>query len=191
MMAPVPNVLRKRSVTETQITDVAVADYNDTEYLREVLQVDGRKTEAQIQDALEKEAESLGITLPRPATAKTEHNVADSSLTVSSHHARTASSGSGDSSSTGITSRSSNEFDTSWPPSRKRRSLSFSEYAKYLAQTEAQERSALGLAPPIAPTEPTPSLFSVSTRKSYASLKKGIRTRLSLRRNSSSIESLA
>ncbi|KAF4612605.1 hypothetical protein G7Y89_g15574 [Cudoniella acicularis] len=202
MMAPVLNVLRKRSVAEMQHPDAGEPlEYRERDYAREVLQLADSQTEALVDDALVREAETLGITVPRPATAKTdqyggenENSISESALTVVSHHARTASSASQGSNSTSLTSRSSIDFcvlDAPRPPCKKRptsrRSLSFSEYEKYLAQAEAQDKAHTGFVPPPLPTEPAPSLFSVSTKKSYASIKKGLKSRLRFCRTNSSM----
>jgi hypothetical protein len=178
----------------------APTEYNDEDYFCEVLQFEEGETEALFDDKLVQEAEKLGITISRPPTANAQdenHNsVCESALTEPSHHARTASSGSAGSVSTGMTSRSSNEqLDNSTPlHARKlpisRRSLSFTEYEKYLAQHEAQEVMKTGVVPPPMPSEPAPSLFSVSTRRSYVSIKNGIKSKFRLRRSKTNQEGL-
>jgi hypothetical protein len=85
---------------------------------------------------------------------------------------------------------SNEQSDNAAGPQTKRRSIAkrslyFSEYAKYLAHAEAQDNASRGFVYPPMPSEPA-SLFSVSTRrsmKSIKSLKKGIQSRLRLRRN--------
>jgi cell pole-organizing protein PopZ len=176
------------------------AEYNDEDYFREVLQLDEGQTEVLFDEKLAQEAEKLGITISRPPTPKAQnlnHNsICESALTEVSRHVRTASSGSQRSASTSMTSRSSNDqLDNSAPMhSRKRpisrRSLSFSEYEKYLAQHEAQEAMKTGVVPPPMPSEPAPSLFSVSTRRSYVSIRNGLKHRFRLRRNKSFQEEL-
>jgi hypothetical protein len=197
---------RKRSLSDMQHTDGAVpTEYNDSDYFREVLQLEDGLTEAVFDDALVQDAEAVGITISRPTTpADHDQNVAHNSMcesaaTVGSHHARTFSSGSQGSDSTGITSRTSNEqSDNSARPHMRRRTmskrtLSFSEYEKYLAHAEAQDNALRGFIPPPMPIEPAPSLFSVSTRrsiKSMKSIKKGIQRRFQFRRNNASQEDL-
>ena len=153
MIAPIP---RKRSLADMQHTDGTLpAEYSDVEYAREVLQLEDGQTEEGVDQGLTKAAEKLGIRISRPSTPNGNPHISmcDSAITVGSHHARTGSTGSEESSSTGMTSRSSNEqLDSSTPPhaqkkSTSRRSLSFSEYEKYLAQTEAQGRRQLGVQP--------------------------------------------
>jgi hypothetical protein len=196
-MAPIP---RKRSLADMQNADGAVpTEYNDDDYLHEVLRLKEGQTEALFDEQLVREAEKLGITISRPPTADAQnenHNsMCESALTLPSHHARTASSGSQGSVSTGMTSRSSihEQLDTSTPVhARKRpisrRSLSFAEYEKYLAQHEAQEAMKSGIVPPPMPAEPAPSLFSVSTRRSYVSIKNGIKSKFRLRRSKTNQE---
>ncbi|TVY12720.1 putative E3 ubiquitin-protein ligase ARI10 [Lachnellula arida] len=197
-MGPAPAV-RKRSLADVQQTDGPVPlEYNDADYFREVLQLDDGLTEALLEDALVQDAEALGITVSIPATsAEKDQNVAynsvrESAVTVASHHARTFSSGSQGSNSTGITSTSSNgPSDNAIGLQVKRRSiakrsLSFSEYAKYVANIEAQDNALRGsIYPPIPPSAAS-SLFSVSTRrplKSIRSFKKDLQTKLRFRRS--------
>jgi hypothetical protein len=197
-MAPVTValVLRKRSLADMQHTDgtLSTTEYDDGDYVREVLQLEDGQTEEAIDQELTKEAEKLGITISRPPTPNGNPHISmcESAITVGSHHARTGSTGSEGSDSTGMTSRSSNEELDAPSNVRKRsssrRSLSFSEYEKYLAQTEAQNAAKAGFNPPPMPSEPAPSLFSVSTRRSYVSIKNGIKSRFRLRRNRTSTD---
>jgi hypothetical protein len=191
---------RKRSLADMQHTEVQPqpAEYNDRDYIREVLQLDEGRTETSFDEELAKEAESLGIVVekPEPAEGKenAHHSMCESAITVASHHARTASSGSQGSNSTGMTSRSS--LDTAMPTTRKRstahrKSLSFGEYEKFLTQAEEDRKQEnMAYSPPPIPPEPAPSLFSVSTRRSYVSIRNGIRNRFRLRRRNSSKEEL-
>jgi hypothetical protein len=196
--------VRNRSVSDAQRTDGLIpVEYSDEEYVREVLQLNRGDTEALFDNTLVQQAQNLGITVEKaPISNEFQHgaqqSLSESANTATTRHTRTASCGSQESASTGITSRSSNEqtrpFGTHSAQVRRRpsstRSLSFSEYEKYLAQLQAQNtRQSTTLPPPI-PIEPAPSLFSVSTRKSYTSIKNGIRTRLRLRRNKNSQEDL-
>ena len=180
-----------------QHTDGALpAEYDDGGFLREVLQLDEGQTEAAFDEDITKEAERLGITISRPPTPNQDAHISmcESALTVQSQHARTASSGSQGSNSTGMTSRSSNENLDHLAPmqtrkrSNTRRSLSFSDYEKYLNHYALQTSSSI-IPPPI-PNEPAPSLFSVSTRRSYQSIRNGFKTRFRLRRNKPSKDDL-
>ncbi|CZT09540.1 related to ariadne-2 protein [Rhynchosporium agropyri] len=186
-------------LTRTQSADMQPAlpsEYSDADYVTAVLQLEASQTEAIFDETLAKEAEGLGIIISRPSTPldgqNTYNSVCGSADTVLSHH-RTASSVSHGSASTGMTSRSSNEqLDGSIPTqhhARKRisgrRSLSFTEYEKYLTL----QTSTIPLPPPL-PAEPAPSLFSVSTRKSYVSIKNGIKSRFRLRRVKSAADDM-
>jgi hypothetical protein len=183
-------------------------EYNDEGYFYEVLHFEEGQTEAQFDEQLAREAEKLGITISRPPTAQGQnenHNsVCESARTEPSLYARTASPGSAGSVSTGLTSTSSNELPDNSTPSHarirpisrrrplsissisdytlNRRSLSISDYEIYLAQHEAQEAMKSGVVPPPIPAERAPSLFSVSTRRSYIGVKNGIKSKFKLRR---------
>lgn len=171
------------------------AEYNDDDYVREVLQLDNGKTEALLDEDLVQEAEKLGITISRPSTPENNHethmSMSNSAITVASHHVRTTSSSSNGSASTSMTSRPSNEQSDQSTISNKRasarRNLSFSEYERYLEQHEAQDITKPIYPPPIA-AELAPSLFSVSTRKSYNSVKNAFAKRFRLRRSKSAQE---
>jgi hypothetical protein len=190
-MAPIP---QKRSLADMQHPEGTLPlEYNDDDYIREVLLLEDGRTEAFFHNELTSQAEKLGITITRPATPNPNNHdsMCESANTVASHHARTASSGSRGSDSTGLTSRSSiDQMDALTPiQSRKRsnarRSLSFSEYEKFISQAQAHENGKLGFVPPAMPAEPAPSLFSVSTRRSYQSIRNGLKSRFKLRRKSS------
>lgn len=200
MIAPTP---RKRSLADMQNADSAVpTEYNDEDYFYEVLHFEEGQTEALFDEQLAREAEKLGITISRPPTAQDQnenHNsVCESALTEPSQYARTASSGSLGSVSTGMTSGSSNELPDNSTPlharirpiSRRsltkdytanRRSLSISDYEKYLAQHEAQEAMKSGVVPPTISAEHAP-LISESRRRSYVGVKNGIKSKFKLRR---------
>src|SRR5208282_2569397 len=90
MMAPIP---RKRSLADMQNADGAVpAEYNDDDYIYEVLQLEEGQTEALLDQQLVQEAEKLGITISRPPTAdgqnENHNSMCESALTLPSHHAR-------------------------------------------------------------------------------------------------------
>ncbi|KAK6580819.1 hypothetical protein PZA11_007055 [Diplocarpon coronariae] len=185
-------VLRRRSLADMS-AEGAQLEWNDQDYIVEVLQLEGQ-TEAWFDEQLAAEAERLGITIPRPVTPTdwqhaTHDSLCESADTVLSHH-RSASSGSRRSVSTGMTSRSSNvELNVAPQLARKRmstrRCLSFLEYEKYVAQYVAQQNTKTIMPPPL-PCKPAPSLFSVSTCKSYISIRNGLRSSFKLRRAKSS-----
>jgi len=166
-------------------------DHADTQYCHDVLQLEDGLTEAAFDQILAREAENLGITIARPPTPNPKHHISmcESAITVGSHHARTGSTGSEGSNSTGMTSRSSTGDAPTLHAKRcmTRRSLSFSEYEKYVVQTEAPAVAKPGYNIPI-PPEPAPSLFSVSTRRSYVSIKNGIKSRFRLRRTRKAVD---
>jgi hypothetical protein len=168
-----------------------LAEYNESDYARQVLQLGDGQTEDTVDQRLRTEAEKLGITVSRPVTPDQNAHVSlsGSALTVMSHHARTGSTGSQDSASTGITSRSSNEhLDTDMPShlrkrTSSRRSLSFSEYDNFLVQAITLEATKSGFLTSPPPSEPAVSLFSVSTRRSISSIKSGIKNKFRLRKS--------
>lgn len=168
-------------------TAPVAVEFDDAEYAREVLQLEGDAAEEVCDGELAKEAEVLGITISRPSTpgGAAHHSVRESALTATTHHARTTSSRSQGSISTGLTSRSSSaDSMQTRKRSNRRRSLSFSGYEKYATQTRPQNPPVLPFPPPL-PAEPAGSLFSVSTRRSFASVRSGLKNRFRLRRSKS------
>lgn len=149
-----------------------LAEFNDTDYFDQVLSFQGGpNTEEDIDRILAEEAAILGVEVAPPITSY--ESLYDSTGTVQSRHARTGSSASQASVSTNATSRSSTE-------DAKSQNTSFDEYDQFIQQ--------LDLYPPL-PSQHTgqaPSLFSVSTKKSYSSIKDGIKNRFRMRRNKAS-----
>lgn len=136
-------------------------------------------------DNLSAKAANLGITVPRPSTARstTERytSVMDSYTTSETGHARTASGESKCSASTTLTSMSANDSQSDPAPialNRKRsRNLVFAQYDKLLAQANPRLDQPKHASLPLSTMErhnSTPSLLSVSTRKSYLSIRNGI-----------------
>ncbi|KAI1489622.1 hypothetical protein F5X96DRAFT_679627 [Biscogniauxia mediterranea] len=123
----------------------------------------------------------MGIPTSRPSTAVSAADKrdtgADSSATVDTGHTRTTSTGSVNSSSTAPTSPCSAEIHHDFTGKilsrRRSRGLSFTQYDHYLAQVNPNLGQPKFLAFPATETETTPSVFSVSTKKSYISLKRG------------------
>ncbi|KAI0007029.1 hypothetical protein F4779DRAFT_629422 [Xylariaceae sp. FL0662B] len=161
----------------------------DVDYLSQVLQLSPEKTEAYLNELVMK-ATKLGIALSRPSTAVSandKRNVSgtESSITIETSHARTVSTGSEGSASTNPTSNSSsdeNQEITGRIITRRRsRALTFSQYNNYLAQVNPSLIKPKFL--PASPPEPesASSIFSVSTRNSYMSIKRGL-SRLRRRR---------
>lgn len=189
-MAPIASVSRKRSLADMQVTDDTLpVEFKDEDFMREVLQLGNGKTEADLEDGIAELAQKFGITMARPqAVNENAHNSMCAS-TVESRHVRSSSTGSQGSDSTGFTSRASfeqfnNNSTTSTNTARK--SLSFCEYERYLQAQEHTPKSGF-VSPPI-PAEPAPSLFSVSTKKSYVSIKNGFKRLGKLRRTKASQE---
>src|SRR3569833_2049513 len=148
-------------------------ELSEAGYLREVLHLTARQTEADVVDELIAKASALGIaTASRPSTpGKADISSADSDASAS----------------TALTSPSIHGAPALEPPSpalrrRRSKSLSFSQYDKYLAQVDPNlEQPKFRLE---APPEPAPSLFSVSTRKSYQSIKRVLKNRVTRKKRS-------
>ncbi|KAI1764879.1 hypothetical protein GGR53DRAFT_519966 [Hypoxylon sp. FL1150] len=163
-------------------TDGTPPELRNADYLSQVLQLSPEKTEAYF-DELIRKAANLGIAISRPSSAgsmddKRNLSGAESSITVDTNHARTASTGSQGSVSTDLTSHSSNN---EYPEhlgriiTRKRsRALTFTQYEIYLTQVHPTLNQPKFMSPPTTETESAPSLFSVSTSRSYISLKRGL-----------------
>lgn len=189
--------LRIRSQLDMQHNDAAQPiEYNDDDYFREVLQLEGQEqTEILLDERLNKEAEKLGISIPEPSADEIIDDSLCKSPFTQSYHTHTPSSISQDTDSTDLTSRSSNEIvDISsipepWKRPTSRRSLSFHGYEKYVKQIDAQIAIPLPSPIPVNSPKRTPSLFSISSRRSYASLKNGIKSTLR-RRSKTSVEQI-
>ncbi|KAI3392176.1 hypothetical protein diail_6094 [Diaporthe ilicicola] len=170
------------------VTDNAPDELNDLSYLVEVLR--SVETEQHIEQDLITRAAALGISIPTPPSPAEDSNSpgAESDATLSSTHARNTSSGSDNTTHTAMTSNPPSRPDTGAEPheqappppsSRVRsRSLNFSTYDKYLAQLEPNLCQPKILKRPPTPTNPAPSIFSVSTRKSYISIKNGLKAKV-------------
>jgi hypothetical protein len=189
-MASIP---KKRSLADMQHTGGSSSrEFNEADYNREVLQLEGA-CETAVDVALMREATTLGVDLSQTfvASQKGHVSVCDSAATVGSEHIRTSSMESEASASTGITSISSNERSTAGMPpiTRKiseKRPLSFSVYDRFLAQLESQEQARIEALGHIVSSRRAPSIFSVSTQKSYNGLKSSFKSHFKLRRNKAS-----
>ena len=187
------SIPKKRSLADMQHTGGSLSqEFNDADYDREVLQLEGT-CETAVNEALMLEARTLGVDLSQTFVASQNGHISvcDSAATVGSEHIRTSSMESEASASTGITSISSNERSTAGVPpiTRKineRRPLSFSAYDRFLAQLEAQEQARIEALGHIASSKRAPSIFSVSTQKSYNGLKNSFKNHFKLRRNKAS-----
>lgn len=176
------------------VIENAPGELDDLSYLVEVLR--SVETEQHIEQDLTHRAAALGISMPPPPSPSEETNCPDpeSDATLSSTHARNTSSGSDNTADTAMTSNPPSRPDTGagqrenpppLPSSRARsRSLNFSTYDKYLAQLEPNLCQPKILKRPPTPTDNAPSIFSVSTRKSYISIKNGLKAKVRWKRQS-------
>jgi hypothetical protein len=163
-------------------------ELSEAGYLKEVLHVTAQLSEAEVVDELLAKASALGIAASsRPSTAGKQHiSSAESATTDNTRHARTLSTDSDGSASTALTSHSSvkrlSAMDATGPSAkRSSKVLSFSQYDKYLNRLEPNLKQPK--MPKAAPeSEPAPSIFSVSTRKSYATLKRTIKGKVPWRK---------
>jgi hypothetical protein len=187
-MVPIP---KKRSLADMQNTDVLLPEeYNDKDYEREVLKLEDRNEEA-VDEELVQQAAELGVDVSSvPPTTQNGHiSVCESTATSSSLRPRTDSTGSQESTSTVLTFRSSDgqllngTSPVLRPRISKKRSLSFSEYDRYLALIEAQQQVAINGPTHTKPSQPAPSIFSVTTRTSYTTIKSSFTRRFKLRRS--------
>lgn len=164
-------------------------ELDDAAFVIEVLR--SGHTEEQLEDELVARATKLGISIPKPPSPaeKQDCSGAESDATLSSSHTRNTSSGSGETAVAPITSNQSSQPDTSTAdaqgpthphpsPRARSRSLNFSTYDKYLAQVEPNLCQPKFLKRTPAPTGSTPSVFSFRTRKSYISIKNGLKSRV-------------
>lgn len=172
-------VVETRPPQDFTTSPSAEDEFNDAEYCKDVLHLDPATTELDVDAALEKQASALGIALTTSALGDARdvpNETVDTEREM--EHARTESSCSQETTSTGITSpRASNDNTTTNslnnPKSGIRRSLSFSEYDRFLARAHiptTREAPAM--------VSNGPSLFSAATKKSMTSFRNGIRRRI-------------
>jgi hypothetical protein len=188
-------ISRKRSISDVEKKDTDTPEeLRNKDYEKEVLQLKDEVDETATDEALVKGASAFGIIVAHPTTAGNCHtSLCDSAITVGSKHDRCSSMDSQGSASTGMTSRSSDEHlglsNEGRPTSRRQSSVSFSEYESFLEQVAMQQVARNSYPSPM-PAEPTPSLFSVSTRRSYASIKSNFKNRFKIRRGKTSTGNL-
>lgn len=172
--------------------DFLASELSDADYLAEVLRLTTEQSETNVDNELAAKAAALGISIARPSSHDQPNGslAAESEITVTNNgHVRSLSAGSHGSSSTAVTSHSStqavsNADSASNAASRVRsKSLNFSQYDKYLAQLEPNLNQPKFVT--ITPSESAPSIFSVSTRRSYVSIKNGLKTKIRWKRKSS------
>lgn len=173
-------------------------DDGEAEYRAQVLRLSSQRSEADVEEELVAKATALGIPTSRFAHDKRNTSSAESQTsTIATQHVRTFSNASRDSASTTLTSHPSLHavpIAADVPPhslARKRsKSLSFSQYDKYLSQIDPNiHQPKIQKAPPAIPHDTTAhSLFSVTSRRSYFSIKEGIR-KIRWKRKSGLLES--
>ncbi|GKT96233.1 IBR domain-containing protein [Colletotrichum tofieldiae] len=171
---------------------------DEADYLVQVLRLSSEGSEAAIEEELVAKAKALGISTSRLSHEKRKTSSAESQTsTIATQHVRTFSTASRDSTSTTLTSHPSLHavpIAADAPPhslARKRsKSLGFSQYDKYLSQIDPNidQPKIQKASPPIAHDTSTHSLFSVSSRRSYFSIKEGIR-KIRRKRTSAVVES--
>ncbi|EFQ26574.1 IBR domain-containing protein [Colletotrichum graminicola] len=171
---------------------------DEAEYLTQVLHLAPEVSEAAIEDELIAKANALGISISRLSPEKRNTSSAESQTsTIATQHVRTFSTASRNSASTTLTSHPSLHavpVTADTPPHslvRKRsKSLGFSQYDKYLSQIDPNidQPKIQKASPSITHGVSTHSLFSVSSRRSYFSIKEGIR-KIRRKRTSAMLES--
>jgi hypothetical protein len=183
MMVPSP---LKRPLAEMDSSEKSTPrEPNETDYIRDVLQLEG-DTEDAIDEALAREAVTLGIDLAALyssiQTAREKSDEAAALETSGRLRSDTVNSAVSDfSGSTDVSLEHHNTRRIAVPHLRMRsrdyskRSLSFSQYDRYLAELEAQCPSTSGSES----TGPTPSATS---RTSLNNLKTSLRKKLKFRR---------
>lgn len=145
----------------------------DSDYHIEVLKMSTDRYEAYLNSLIMK-ATNLGISIARNTS------VAESNATVDTNHARSESTQSQGSASTTLTLHSFDDgrnFTGRILPRRRSRALSFSQYGRYLSDINPSLGQPKFISSsPSSPSEleRTPSLFSMTTKKSYRSLRKSI-----------------
>lgn len=178
-----------------------IVEISDAAYFNDVLQLPLDKTESHAEDELVARARELGISTALFSAATAQHKAdqkrytssAESASTVptSSGHGRTFSTASdGSSASTALTVHSSvHNAATPQPssPDAKRRELNFAPYDRFVSQQAGKnldQPRVLRKSSFAVPDSSSKSLFSVSTRRSLASVTSNFKNRLRFRRKS-------
>ena len=168
---------------------IDVPELSDIDYFNDVLRLPTHKFETHIDDEVDARAIALGIPVSQLAKSdKRNTSSAESASTVATtHHTRTFSTASHDSACTALTAHSSiyNPPSEKVPPDAKSstrswaNSLKFTQYDKYLLRL-SPKLDQTKLLRPSTPPEHTgaQSLFSVKTKKSFLSVKSGLKKRM-------------
>lgn len=183
------------NASDMNLPDKAMVDVNEAGYLADVLLLAADKTsEDDLDDELTQRAAALGISIPPVTPTSSSNHGADSDTTAFSSHARNTSTGSKDTADTAFSSQPSsptldrsahNNPNLAPSPRARSRSLTFSQYDKYLAQVEPNLHQPKFLKQFSPPTDDIPSLFSIGTRKSVMSIKNGIKAKVRWKKRSS------
>ena len=169
------------------ITDAPELD--ETLYQQEALQLTGGLSEDVLDQKYLRDAMENGLVSPQDDPSGKRVSSVESTYTLASENPPSSNSSSG-SHSTGLTSHQWSEVEAD---KSKAVSSSFVHYDRYLARAQAQapERPLSSMSPPPIPSdsaedaypaEPAPSVFSVSSRRSYFNLKQGLRRFSTFRR---------
>lgn len=200
-----PSLSPAQDITDGVLTR-PLPELRDLDYVREVLGYRDGRTEVDIDKALASKAVGLGIELPLPrrpsssaAIATANSSDAESSdHTVVSHHGRTASTSSNETTASGLTSQASNRStvipatlteSTNVTSRRRSKGLSFSQYEKYLSQVDptAQHQPKFLSSPSTKPEWPITPLIGNGRRKSVKDIRRSITGKLRRKRQISSL----
>jgi hypothetical protein len=176
----------------------SLPELSEAEYLRDVLRQPADRTEADVDAEWAAKATALGVELSalRPGTAdKPNASGPEPSATLPARHGRTFSTASSASASTSRASNHSAAAAISTPedkeksgspvklslPRRRNKSLSFSQYEKYLDQVDSilNQPKFFNQPPPAVNKIQRPmSIFSADTKKSMKNLRRGLANKL-------------
>lgn len=168
---------------------IPLLELSDARYFAEVLLLRDDESEGQLDRDVEAKATKLGLSKYPPGDKRNTSSAQSAVSTVPTYHARTFSTGSDDSFSTAPTTNSA----LFGPPSpqlgpsdsvgkRRPKSLSFSQYDRYLTKVSPnldQPKIQRSAAPPDTTAK---SLFSVKTTRSLFSIKSGFKKRIKWRK---------
>lgn len=194
-LAEPPNTAAAASISSAAVGEGTPPELVEADFLSQVLQINPPRAATWLDDLITK-AIGLGITVTRPSTAlsssagpNVESSTAESSVTLETNHTRTASSESNATLGTAVTSDDEHHYDliNNILARKRSRNLTFSQYDKYLAQTNPNIAQPRFVASPTGDSEKaaTPSLLSISTRKSYFGIRSGL-TRIRRKRKAPS-----
>lgn len=165
-------------------------DLSDAAYFAQVLRLPVEKLESHVDDELAVRARHIGCHAQN-LSDKRYTSSAESASTAITYHARTFSTGSNASASTTLTVNSSILYPPRSPKpqsdadeKRQTTGLNFTQYDKYLSQID-KNLDQPKIRKLSVPTDTSAkSVFSVSTRRSFFSVKSGIKNKFRLRRKS-------